>query len=433
MGRVRITRLFVLLALAALLAPRAEASRTSAWGSNTHTSLSATTTPEAGLLASLAPAAPDDTDATEQPLFNLGDVVLVDTADADEERFDLGPLTLVDINLLRGPPPSYPETRVGGFELLPPFRVGASPTPSLWSRQACGFSCREVVSDSRYDPWGLTSFREWVNEFADDAFSGGSALKKGAAAGLFLLDAAFSVASAGATDKIHGAQEALDRGQISDAEYWKRTGVAVGQTVASYAGGAAAGAAGARAGVRLLGSTGVTAGGVRAVGALSGASAGVGSQLAADVVGNVAGTQDGLSSGRNYALSALIGGASGAASALPGRTARDLAIDGTAPRALSTRRPIGKDPYQNRLAQRDIAAAELEGATNVRVNQQQVTATGERVGVNRPDVQYTDATGRRIYVEYDIAPAERAVPHALRLLANDSAGKVYLMTTPPAR
>ena len=283
------------------------------------------------------------------------------------------------------------------------------------------------------DPWGLTSFREWVNEFADDAFSGDSVLKKVAAGGFFLADAAFSVASAGATDKIHGAQEALDRGQISDGEYWKRTGVAVGQAVASYAGGAAAGAAGARAGVRILGSTGVTAGGVRAVGAFSGASSAVGSQLAADAVGNAAGTQEGLSSAKSYALSALIGGASGAASALPRRTTRDLAIDATPPRALSTRRPIGKDPYQNRLAQRDIAAAELEGATNVRVNQQQVNAGGERLGVNRPDVQYTDAAGRRIYVEYDIAPAERAVPHALRLLANDSAGKVYLMTTPPMR
>ncbi|MBK9374068.1 MAG: hypothetical protein IPN03_10165, partial [Holophagales bacterium] len=158
---MRITRLFVLLGLAALLAPPGEASRTSAWGSNPHASLTATRADAAGLLASLAPAArldasaPPDIEAAEPPLFDLGDVVLVDTAAADAEHFNLGPLTLVDLNLLRGPPPSYPETRVGGFELLPPFRVGASASLSLWPRQACGFSCREVASDSRYDPWGL--------------------------------------------------------------------------------------------------------------------------------------------------------------------------------------------------------------------------------------------------------------------------------------
>jgi hypothetical protein len=53
---------------------------------------------------------------------------------------------------------------------------------------------------------------------------------------------------------------------------------------------------------------------------------------------------------------------------------------------------------------------------------------GSRVGVNRPDVQYTDATGRRVYIEYDAPPASRAVDHALRLLANDPLGIVYLRT-----
>ena len=151
----------LLLALAALLASGAEASRTSVWESNPPAALTATRTDAPGLLASLAPAArlntsaPADIERAEPPLFNLGDVVLVDTADADEERFHLGPLELLGPGSLRGPPPSYPETRVGGFELLPLFRVGASPTLSLWGRQACGFVCREVVSDSRYDPWGL--------------------------------------------------------------------------------------------------------------------------------------------------------------------------------------------------------------------------------------------------------------------------------------
>ena len=170
MGRVRITRPFVLLALAALLAPRIEASRTSVWERNPPASLTATRADEAGLLASLAPAArlatsaAADSEIVDSPRFDLGDIVLVESKLEHEERFGLGPLTLVDLNLLRGPPPSYPETRVGGFELLPPFRVGASPALSLWSRQACGFSCREVVSDSPEDPWGLEQTSEMKDQ-----------------------------------------------------------------------------------------------------------------------------------------------------------------------------------------------------------------------------------------------------------------------------
>ena len=159
MGRVRITRPIVLLALVALLAPCAEASRTSVWESNPPASLKATKTDAAGLLASLAPAAAADSEAEEPPVFNLGDIVLVDTANADAENFGLGPLTLVDLNLLRGPPPSYPETRVRGFELLPPFRIGASPTLSLWPRRACGSISCGLASDGPEDPWGLCGKR----------------------------------------------------------------------------------------------------------------------------------------------------------------------------------------------------------------------------------------------------------------------------------
>ncbi len=159
MGRVRLTRPFVLLALAALLAPRVEASRTGVRERNPPAAAELTTTNVAGLLAPLAPAATDDVDVVtaELPRFNLGDVVLVEREIEREGRFRLGPLEFLSPAPLRGPPSSYPETRVGGFELLPPFRVEASPKLSLWPRQACGtFSC-EVTSDSRYDPWGLAA------------------------------------------------------------------------------------------------------------------------------------------------------------------------------------------------------------------------------------------------------------------------------------
>jgi hypothetical protein len=163
MGRVRITRPFVLLALVALLAPRIEASRTGVWGRNPPAAAELTTTNAAGLLASLAPAAAADVVAAEMPAFDLGDVALVESELEHENRLGLGPLELLGPAPLRGPPASYPETRVRGFELLPPFRVGASPSLSLWSRQACGFSCREVVSDSRYDPWGLWGWDDFKN------------------------------------------------------------------------------------------------------------------------------------------------------------------------------------------------------------------------------------------------------------------------------
>jgi hypothetical protein len=155
MGRVRITRPFVLLALAAVLAPRVEASRTGAWERNPPAAVVLAKADAASALAALAPAADADVEAAEPPLFDLGEVVLVDRELEHEDRLSLGSLSLLGPAPLRGPPSSYPETRVGGFELLPPFAVGASPRLSLWGRQACGFSCREVASDSRYDPWGL--------------------------------------------------------------------------------------------------------------------------------------------------------------------------------------------------------------------------------------------------------------------------------------
>jgi hypothetical protein len=138
------------------------------WERNPPASFSVARTEAASALASLAPAADGDSELADSPRFDLGDVILADTADGDAEHFDLGPLTLVDLNLLRGLPPSYPETRVGGFELLPPFRVGASASLSLWPRQACGFSCGEVASDSRYDPWGLAI---WTSEQIADRYS----------------------------------------------------------------------------------------------------------------------------------------------------------------------------------------------------------------------------------------------------------------------
>ncbi len=131
------------------------------WKSNPHAALTATRADAAGLLAPLAPAMPlentaANADLAKPPRFDLGDVVLVESGLEREDSFGLGPLELLGPAPLRGPPPSYPETRVRGFELLPPFRVGASPRLSLWPHQACGPVSCALASDGPEDPWGLS-------------------------------------------------------------------------------------------------------------------------------------------------------------------------------------------------------------------------------------------------------------------------------------
>jgi len=89
-------------------------------------------------------------------------------------------------------------------------------------------------------------------------------------------------------------------------------------------------------------------------------------------------------------------------------------------------RPIGQSATQNAALQGEIAAARRAGATDFRVNQQQVNAAGQRVGTNRPDLQYTDANGRRVYVEYDTSTSTRGPGHQTRIEANDPNGRVIL-------
>jgi len=84
---------------------------------------------------------------------------------------------------------------------------------------------------------------------------------------------------------------------------------------------------------------------------------------------------------------------------------------------------IGTNPNQDAMLRRDIEQARQEGATDIRVNQEQTSAQGVRVGQNRPDLQYTDRNGIRHYIEYDQDPVNGAA-HAQRIRANDPAGVV---------
>ncbi len=116
-----------------------------------------------------------------------------------------------------------------------------------------------------------------------------------------------------------------------------------------------------------------------------------------------------------------------AASTTP-RLPQDINASPNPPPVRPLNRPIGTSPTQNAAMQAEIAAAQEAGATEFRVNQQQVNAAGRRVGINQPDLQYTDASGRRIYVEYDRSGSPRGPGHRIRIQANDPDGRVILRT-----
>lgn len=88
-------------------------------------------------------------------------------------------------------------------------------------------------------------------------------------------------------------------------------------------------------------------------------------------------------------------------------------------------------PTQNAHVQSRIAALQQQGATDFRVNQQQVNAAGTRVGVNRPDLQYARG-GQRYYEEFDVPNSTRGPDHRDRILANDPSGIVNLFVSPRA-
>jgi hypothetical protein len=111
----------------------------------------------------------------------------------------------------------------------------------------------------------------------------------------------------------------------------------------------------------------------------------------------------------------------------PRRLSQDILVSLNAPRVLRTGRSIGRASH-NRALQNDIAALP-RGATDVPVNQQQVNAAGQRVGINRPDLQYT-LNGKRYYVEYEGTDNPRGLLHELRTMANDPGGKFKLRKIP---
>ncbi|MFI9811388.1 DNRLRE domain-containing protein [Saccharothrix variisporea] len=127
------------------------------------------------------------------------------------------------------------------------------------------------------------------------------------------------------------------------------------------------------------------------------------------------------------ALGIYAGARSAVAAPSVTRLAQDINVNPVPPPALRLNRPVGGSPTQNQFVQQRIADLTKAGATDFRVNQQQVNINGERVGVNRPDLQYT-LNGKRHYEEFDTSTSTRGPGHRDRILANDPDGIVTLWT-----
>ena len=112
------------------------------------------------------------------------------------------------------------------------------------------------------------------------------------------------------------------------------------------------------------------------------------------------------------------------------RLPQDAAVRPKVPRVLSADRPISSSPTQNAQMQADIRYLRNLGARNIRVNQQQlIVRDGQRVGANRPDLQF-DYNGRRYHVEYDTPTSGRGPGHQSRITSNDPDAETILLIVP---
>ncbi len=126
-----------------------------------------------------------------------------------------------------------------------------------------------------------------------------------------------------------------------------------------------------------------------------------------------------------------LSGANPTPRASPGpRLPQDVAARPKVPRVLPPDRPISASPTQNAQIRTDIRYLQELGARNIRVNQQQLTVrSGERVGTNRPDLQF-DYNGRRYHVEYDTPTSGRGPGHQSRITSNDPDAETILLIVP---
>jgi RHS repeat-associated protein len=104
-----------------------------------------------------------------------------------------------------------------------------------------------------------------------------------------------------------------------------------------------------------------------------------------------------------------------------------LGIGKKSPPAKPTRgRTVGGNANQNVDVQKRVSDLKQKGATDIRIDQQQVNVNGEHVGINRPDLQYT-LDGQRYNVEWDTPSSGRGLGHKSRIKANDPEANVELI------
>jgi RHS repeat-associated protein len=109
------------------------------------------------------------------------------------------------------------------------------------------------------------------------------------------------------------------------------------------------------------------------------------------------------------------------------RVPQDVNVNSTPPPANGGAGSIGSNTNQAAALQRYITELLTLGARDIRTNQQQVNAAGQRVGINRPDLQFT-YEGRRWYIEWDTTSSLRGIPHGERILANDPDAMILLFS-----
>lgn len=112
------------------------------------------------------------------------------------------------------------------------------------------------------------------------------------------------------------------------------------------------------------------------------------------------------------------------------RLPQDVAISPDVPGFKPLQRSIGPSLTQNAQMQADIRYLRTIGAKNLRVNQQQISfENGQRVGINRPDLQF-DYNNRRYHVEYDTPTSLRGPDHQSRITSNDPNAETILLIVP---
>ena len=110
------------------------------------------------------------------------------------------------------------------------------------------------------------------------------------------------------------------------------------------------------------------------------------------------------------------------------RLADDVEVmEAPTPEALFTQRPISTSPSQNARKDEIVSDLQSQGYTDIRVNQQQVNAAGQLVGINRPDIQATAPDGTRHYFVLDTTSSDQGPRHMVRILSNDDGGEVVLI------